>query len=79
MSEKNVGVMSEKNVGENLSERQKRILKQIEQNNTISAKEISSFLQITDRTIEREIQKLKKLGILERSGSDRGGYWEIKQ
>jgi ATP-dependent DNA helicase RecG len=71
--------MSEKNAGEKLSERQKIILKHIEQNNIISVKEISILLQITDRTIEREIQKLKKMEILERIGSDRGGHWEIKQ
>jgi ATP-dependent DNA helicase RecG len=53
-------------------------LKCIEQNDTISAKEISTSLQITDRTIEREIQKLRKMGILERIGGDRGGYWKIK-
>jgi ATP-dependent DNA helicase RecG len=61
--------------GERLSERQKRILKQIEQNNTISVKEISTSLQIANRTVEREIQKLRNMGIIERIGGDRGGYW----
>jgi len=74
----NVGEMSEKNVGEKLTERQAIILKHIEQNKMVSAKEISIFLEITDRTIEREIHKLKKIGIIERIGSDRGGYWKIK-
>ena len=75
---RSVGEVSEKDAGENLSERQKEILKYIEQNNTISAKEISTSLQTTDRTIEREIHKLRKMGILERIGGDRGGYWKIK-
>jgi len=70
--------VSEKNVGETLSERQREILEYIEQDNKISAKEISGLLQIADRTIEREIQKLKKMDILERIGGDRGGYWKIK-
>jgi len=52
-------------------------LKYIEQNNTISAKEISIMLQIADRTVERDIQKLRKLRILERIGGDKGGYWKI--
>jgi ATP-dependent DNA helicase RecG len=77
-SEKSRRRMSEKNVGEELTERQKNILKHIELNNTISAKEISVLLQTTDRTIEREIQKLKKAGILDRIGGDRGGCWKIK-
>jgi len=74
---RNVGEMSEKNVGEELTERQKIILKYIEKNNVISAKEISTLLQVTDRTVEREIQKLKKTGILKRVGGDKGGYWKI--
>ncbi|MDR1459925.1 MAG: HTH domain-containing protein [Bacteroidales bacterium] len=76
-SEKSRRKMSEKNVGEKLTKRQKSILEHIKQNNTISAKEISVLLQTTDRTIEREIQKLKKTGILDRIGGDRGGYWKI--
>jgi ATP-dependent DNA helicase RecG len=69
--------MSEKKLGEKLTERQKNILKHIEQNNTISAKEIAVLLQTTDRTIEREIQKLRILGVIERISGDRGGYWKI--
>ncbi|MDR0745027.1 MAG: putative DNA binding domain-containing protein [Mediterranea sp.] len=74
---RSIGEVSEKNVGEKLTNRQKEILKHIEQNNVISAKEISTLLQIADRTVEREIQKLKKTGILERIGGNRGGYWKI--
>jgi ATP-dependent DNA helicase RecG len=73
----NVGEMSEKNVGEALTERQKKILNYIEQNNIVSAKEISMLLQVTDRTIEREIQKMRKMAIIERVGGDKGGYWKI--
>ncbi|MDI9604250.1 MAG: DeoR family transcriptional regulator [Bacteroidota bacterium] len=40
---------------------------------------ISNLLQISDRTIERDIQKLKDIGILERVGGDRGGYWKINK
>ncbi len=53
------------------------ILNYIEGDNTISAMKLSDLLQISDRTIERDIQKLKNIGILERIGSDRGGYWKI--
>ena len=77
MSRRNVGEMSEKTVVDKLTDRQKEILKHIEQNNEISAKELSALLEITDRTVERDIHKLKKMGVLERIGSDRGGYWKI--
>ena len=74
VSVKNVGEVSEKNVGVVLTERQKKILKYVEKDNMISAKDISKLLQVTDRTIERDIQKLKKMEILERVGSGRSGY-----
>lgn len=70
--------LSEKNVGVALTERQKKILKYVEKDNMISAKDISKLLQVTDRTIERDIQKLMKMEILERVGSGRSGYWKIK-
>lgn len=73
-----VGEVSENVVGEVLTERQKKILKYIEEDNMISAKDISVLLHVADRTIERDLHKLKNMGIIERIGSDRGGYWKIK-
>ena len=75
----NVGEMSEKNVGEKLTERQRIILNHMEQNNVVSSKAIAMLLQITDRTVEREIQKLKEMEVIERVGADKGGYWKVKQ
>lgn len=39
---------------------------------------LSESLGVTTRTIERDMSTLKKKGIIERTGSDKGGYWEIK-
>jgi fido (protein-threonine AMPylation protein) len=75
----NIGEMSEKcrrNVGE-ISERQKRILEFIADNNTISAKQLAVLLNTSDRTIERDIKKLSDLKYIERTGADRGGFWNI--
>ena len=41
---------------------------------TLLAKEIG----ISSRKVENNIKKLKELGILQRHGSPRKGYWEIK-
>jgi ATP-dependent DNA helicase RecG len=74
--------MSEKcrrSVGEEITKRQNLILNYIKGDNRISAMKISNLLQISDRTIERDIQKLKDIGILERVGGDRGGYWKINK
>ena len=71
----NVGEMSEKNVGE----REHAILKIMSEQNTVSAKELAQLLSITDRTIERDIKHLKELGLVERIGGGRGGYWKVKE
>jgi len=44
---------------------------------TISSKELSVIVGITPEKIRENISKLKAKGLLERIGSDRGGYWKI--
>lgn len=76
-----VGEASKKcrrNVGE-VSERGRLILELIAENSTISAKQLAQQLNTTDRTVEREIKKLKESGIIERIGADRGGFWKIRE
>ena len=75
--EESVGEVSEQNVGEKLTERQGGILNYIKQNDIITAKELATLLGVADRTIEREIQKLRILEVIERIDGDRGGYWKI--
>ena len=49
----------------------------IKQNNQISAKQLAKSLSVSDRTIERDIEKLKKQGKLKRIGNEKNGYWEM--
>ena len=79
----NVGDVSEIK----LTERQQKILEFIIHDSTISAKVISEKISektsektsekdsITDRTIETDIAKLKKLGVLIRKGGRKDGEW----
>lgn len=60
-----------------VSERGRRILELIAENSSISAKQLAERLNTTDRTIEREIKKMKESKIIERIGGDRGGFWKI--
>lgn len=68
-----------------LSDRQIEILALIAIDSTISAKAISEKISekasekdsITDRTIQNDIAKLKKLGILSRTGGRKNGEWEM--
>jgi len=68
----NVGAKYTDNVGV-----KEKIVKLIEQNESITIKELSSTLNVTTRTIERNIKALKDENIIERIGSDKTGYWEI--
>lgn len=67
----NVGDMSEIQ----LSERQKRILHIVKKSPTITAKQMSEILLVSQRTIERDIFVLKEKGVLEHKGKDNKGVW----
>ena len=70
----NVGEMSEME----LTERQQNILKLIKDSPTISAKQMSEILSVTQRTIERDIATLRdKKKKITREGSDKDGKWII--
>lgn len=65
------------NVPVNLSERESLILQAIQGDNTITAKNLSEQLGVSDKTIKRDIASLKERGIIERNGSDKNGFWVI--
>lgn len=60
-----------------LSEIQYKLIKVIEENAKISATKISEQLNVTSRTIELNIEKLKAMGIIQRISPDKGGHWII--
>lgn len=68
-----------------LTERQLVILEMIASDSTISAKAISEKISekvsekdsVTERTIQNDLAKIKKLGILRRKGGRKNGEWEI--
>jgi len=64
-----------------LTDRQKVIVEMIIANPFLSAKTISEKMLekegVNERTIERDIAKLKKLGVLTREGGRKEGKWVI--
>ena len=56
-----------------------KMLQQIRQNPSITMKELSEILQLSPKTIEKQLSLLKADGILTRLGPDRGGQWQVKQ
>jgi Fic family protein len=66
----NVGV----NVGVKIA-----LLKHLQDNPDLSAKELAALLHKTSRTIERYIKELREQGILQRIGPDKTGHWKINE
>jgi len=69
VSEKTSGKVSGKTSG--------KILEAILQNNSITIPELSILIGITERSIERNLQKLQKEGTLKRIGPAKGGHWQV--
>lgn len=60
-----------------LSGIQTRILAEISNNPNITKEKLTEILCIGKTTVDRGISTLKKLGIIERVGSRKSGYWRI--
>ncbi|MCK5808909.1 DUF1016 family protein, partial [bacterium] len=66
-----------KRVGNKLTKNQTKITRNISKDNHITIKELSKKVGIAEKNIEKNIAKLKLLGIIKRIGSARGGHWEV--
>ena len=60
-----------------LSERQQKMLNLIKESPTITGKQMSETLSVSQRTIERDLSALQKHGVLKREGKDIDGKWVI--
>ena len=56
-----------------------KIVSLIGKNKNITIIELANILEVTDKTIKRDIAKLKKENKLIRIGSLKSGHWEIKE
>jgi len=70
----NVPLNVSKNV---LLKREKQIIELIQQNPKITLSKIASICNVSEKTIQRDIAKLKKSAKIKRVGSFKSGYWEI--
>ena len=57
--------------------RSEKILQILRQSPDLSAKDLSRFLNITPRAVEKQIANLRDEGRLQRIGPARGGRWEV--
>lgn len=61
----------------NLAERQRLILSAIRENPYITGKEMSETLSVTQRTVERDLAILQKIGIIRHEGKVNAGVWVV--
>lgn len=59
------------------TEHQQKILNLIKESPTITGKQMSQILSVSQRTIERDLSALQKKGVLKREGKDNGGKWTV--
>ena len=62
----------------NLSDKERQVLDFIIKKNNITAKEIAEKIGVSDKTVKRAISTLKTNGLIVRIGSDKKGFWSIK-
>ena len=62
-----------------VTNRIEKILRLMSENNPLSVSDIAQQLKVTKRTILRDIEKMKKMSMLERIGSERSGHWKVNK
>ena len=65
------------NVHNNVHERLNKILDIILKNKNISIPQLANQLNVTPKTVYRDLSKLKDMKFIDRAGSNKGGYWLI--
>jgi ATP-dependent DNA helicase RecG len=60
-----------------LTERQQNILNLIKESSTITGRQMSEILSVSQRTIERDLSYLQNNGILKHVGKVNDGAWII--
>jgi len=64
-------------IADAFSNREQQILIIIHEDNRISLNEIAHKLDVSKRTILRDLKRMKQEKIIERIGNEKNGYWEI--
>ena len=75
--ENKVGSKLVEKVGSKLVENQLKIILLISEDEKITKNRMSEILNISNTAIDKNILKLKNLGIIKRIGPAKGGHWEV--
>jgi Fic family protein len=74
--QQNVSVNVRINSGKNVSVKD-NIINIVKQKPSITVSEMANLLSVEERTVYRNIEKLKSAGLLKRIGAAKNGYWEV--
>lgn len=55
-----------------------KIISEVRNNPNITAAQLSAILGISVTAVQKNIEYLKTVGCIERVGSNKSGYWKIK-
>lgn len=67
-----------KNASVTLSLGQKTLLSAIKDNPYARSEELSKSIEMSLSSVKKNLVKLRKLGLIERAGNNRSGYWKVK-
>ena len=70
-------VMKSINVDVNINKNERQIIELILNAPTLTAEKLSIEINKTKRTAERYLKSLQEKGYIERSGSNKNGYWKV--
>lgn len=65
-------------VTDNLDEKSIQILALLSEDPAYTSTVIAEKLSFSRKTVSQKLKKMKEKGVIERIGSDRKGYWKIK-
>lgn len=60
------------------NKRQEELLAFLRKEKTLTIESLAKKLSVSSKTIKRDIQKMKQMGLLKRQGSDSDGFWEVQ-
>lgn len=60
-----------------LTERQRKIIDLIKESPSMTAKQMSETLSVSQRTVERDISVMRVMGLMKREGKDNNGIWRL--
>lgn len=63
----------------NINDSQKKIIETMRDNPNVKTIRLMAITGLSESGVNRNLKKLKELGLIERIGSLKNGYWSVKE